>query len=151
LKQQKLFSGPIFASINPGGDLIVQMGYLLLNNLCALFRYYASALVVDNPKIGRRRLQMASFAICSILFILSGFFVGIDSDDYTKLIMALYFLSSFFGNFGANSTTYIMAAETYPTELRGTCHGYVLVYFPSLQTIAGKNVNVLYFVSRFCA
>jgi hypothetical protein len=26
-------------------------------------------------------------------------------------------------NFGPNVTTYVMAAETYPTELRGTLHG----------------------------
>ncbi len=37
--------------------------------------------------------------------------------------MFLYFFSSFVVNFGPNVTSYVMAAETYPTELRGTCHG----------------------------
>jgi hypothetical protein len=35
----------------------------------------------------------------------------------------LFFLVAFVGQFGANVTTYVMAAETYPTELRATCHG----------------------------
>ena len=96
------------------------MGYLLVNNLCALAGYYAAALVVDKPAIGRRRLQMASFAVCSALFLATG---ALFHSANGQTLMVLYFLSSFFGNFGANATTYIMAAETYPTELRGTCHG----------------------------
>lgn len=34
-----------------------------------------------------------------------------------------FFLSIFVSQFGANSTTYVVAAETYPTELRCTCLG----------------------------
>jgi len=117
---QKLFSGPIFADINPSGDLVVQMGYLLVNNLCALVGYYAAALVIDIPAIGRRRLQMASFVACAVLF----FVLGVRFDDMSpETLMTLFFLSSFVVNLGSNSTTYVMAAETYPTELRGTCHG----------------------------
>ncbi len=41
----------------------------------------------------------------------------------SETLMFLYFASSFFGNFGVNVTTYVVAAETYPTELRATCHG----------------------------
>lgn len=37
--------------------------------------------------------------------------------------MFLFFFTNFIVNFGANTTTYVMAAETYPVELRGTCHG----------------------------
>mmetsp|Transcript_18417 Transcript_18417/g.44482 ORF Transcript_18417/g.44482 Transcript_18417/m.44482 type:complete len:119 (+) Transcript_18417:284-640(+) len=39
----KLFSGPIFAAINPDGDLAVSNGYLLINNLVALVAYYLAA------------------------------------------------------------------------------------------------------------
>ena len=41
----KLFSGPIFSDINPSGDLIVNNGYLLLNNVIALTGYYLAAAV----------------------------------------------------------------------------------------------------------
>lgn len=96
------------------------MGYLLVNNLCALCGYYGAALIIDRPAIGRVRLQMASFVVCAILFFITG------STFYTsspQVLMALFFFSSFCVSLGTNATTYVMAAETYPTELRGTCHG----------------------------
>jgi MFS family permease len=116
----KLFSGPIFAAINPQGDLLVQNGWLLFNNLCALAGYYCAARVVDIPWIGRKKLQMLSFAICAFLFMMTA---GIFNSSKPETLMFLFFASSFFGQLGANVTTYVMAAETYPTELRGTCHG----------------------------
>jgi len=118
----RLFSGPIFNAINPGGALIVQNGYLLLNNLIALVGYYCAAAVVDWPVIGRQRLQMSSFAINAILFLSIAAVLN-QPNPSPNVLMSLYFMSSFFGQFGSNVTTYVMAAETYPTELRGTFHG----------------------------
>jgi hypothetical protein len=116
----KLFSGPIFEDINPGGELVVQNGYLLLNNIFALVGYYCAASVIDRPYVGRKKLQMFSFAVCAILFMTTA---AIFETANAGIIIFLFFASSFFGNFGANVTTYVMAAETYPTELRGTFHG----------------------------
>eukprot|EP00986_Skeletonema_menzelii_P012868 scaffold7268_cov159-Skeletonema_menzelii.AAC.1 len=116
----KLFSGPIFNAINPKGDLVTNNGYLLINNICALVGYYAAAYVIDKPSIGRKRLQVASFIICAVLFFVTG---AIFNTASPQLLLFLYFLSSFFGQLGPNVTTYVMAAETYPTELRATCHG----------------------------
>ena len=36
----------------------------------------------------------------------------------------MYFLSSFFNQFGPNSVTFIVAAEVYPTPIRATAHGF---------------------------
>lgn len=47
--------------------------------------------------------------------------------------MFLYFFSSYCVNFGPNVTTYVMAAETYPTELRGTLHGSEVYYSLNLS------------------
>lgn len=116
----KLYSGPIFRAINPEGSLIVQNGWLLFNNLCALAGYYCAARVIDIPAIGRRNLQMVSFAICAFLFFLTA---AIFNTGKTETLMFLYFSSSFFGQFGANVTTYVVAAETFPGELRATFHG----------------------------
>jgi hypothetical protein len=41
----KLFSGPIFADINPTGDLIKNNGFLLLNSVIALCGYFCAAKV----------------------------------------------------------------------------------------------------------
>lgn len=116
----KLFSGPILAAINPAGDLVVQNGWLLVNNLCALVGYYCAARVIDIPWIGRKRLQMMSFAVTAFLFMMTA---AIFTSAKPQVLMFLFFTSSFFGNFGVNVTTYVMAAETYPAELRGTFHG----------------------------
>ncbi|CAB9499157.1 Probable inorganic phosphate transporter 1 [Seminavis robusta] len=115
----KLFSGPIFDQISPNGDLIVVNGWLLVNNLVALVGYYAAAAVIDIPWIGRKRLQMFSFTLCAILF---GITAHLFESASGETLLALFIMSSFFGQFGGNAI-HIMAAETFPTELRGTCHG----------------------------
>ena len=35
----------------------------------------------------------------------------------------LYFMSSFFGQFGPNATTWLLPGEVFPTDIRATCHG----------------------------
>jgi hypothetical protein len=115
----KLFSGPIFSAITPSGDLIVQNGYLLVNNLIALAAYYVAAFIIDNPAVGRKNVQTIFFIIVSIIFLsMSQIFETASSG----VLLVLFFLSSFTGQF-VNTTTYVMAAETYPAELRGTLHG----------------------------
>ncbi len=62
----------------------------------------------------------------------------------------LYFLSSFFNQFGPNCTTFLVAAEVYPTDVRGFFHvsGRVnsvrLVMFPlmasSLRLLAAASI-----------
>jgi hypothetical protein len=36
----------------------------------------------------------------------------------------MYFLSSFFNQFGPNSVTFLVAAEVFPTPIRATAHGF---------------------------
>lgn len=116
----KLFSGPIFRAINPEGDLLVTNGWLLFNNLCALAGYFCAIAVIDMKSVGRVRLQMFSFLSTAIIFFTTA--IIFDSAP-SSVIMFLFFLSSFTGNFGANVTTYVTAAESYPTEIRSTNHG----------------------------
>jgi MFS family permease len=115
----KLYSGPIFEDINPGGALIVQNGYLLLSNICALAGYYVAAILIDRHSIGRKKIQMFSFGMSALLFMLTA---GVFNSAPTGAIIFLYFATNFIGQ-GVNVTTYVIAAEMYPTELRGTFHG----------------------------
>jgi len=115
----KLFSGPIFEGINPGGDLVVQNGYLLLNNICALAGYYVCVGIIDKPWMGRKRLQMISFAMSAIVFMATA---AVFNSASSGVVIFLFFTGSFVVQ-GVNVTTYVIAAETYPTELRGTFHG----------------------------
>ena len=116
----KLYSGPIFSAIVPKGDLMTLNLYILFNNACALVGYYCTTAVIDKKAVGRRMLQMVSFLVSSIIFIIMGFFFH---SFPPRVTLALFIVNSFLGQFGPNVTIYVMAAERYPTELRSTCNG----------------------------
>ena len=100
----KLYSGPIFKALNPEGSLIINNGFILLNNVIALAGYYCAALTIDKKSVGRRRLQMFSFAMSALIFFVTGGILDIASSG---LLLFLFFASSFFGQFGANVTTFV--------------------------------------------
>jgi len=92
------------------------------NALVALMGYFAAANLVDNPVVGRVRLQQYGFVLTGLLFIFCGI-KNRDDSSTTALLVPLYFASSFFGQCGPNTTTFLVPAEIFPTELRTTCHG----------------------------
>ena len=47
-----------------------------------------------------------------------------SSPDGAKALQALYYLSSFFNQFGPNATTWLVAGEIFPTDIRATYHGF---------------------------
>lgn len=60
-----------------------------------------------------------------ILFIVPGFQLKYyTSANHVKAFQAMYFLSSFFNQFGPNCVTFLVAAEVYPTPIRATAHGF---------------------------
>jgi hypothetical protein len=70
-------------------------------------------------------MQTIGFTADFILFTIPAF----NFEYYTKpahvhTFQAMYFLSSFFNQFGPNSVTFIAAAEVYPTPIRATAHGF---------------------------
>lgn len=90
------------------------------NSLIALLGYFAAAFLVDKSYVGRYRLQTCGFLISSTLFIICG--LTHDRMPSSGLVV-LYFASSFFGQCGPNSTTFLIPAEIFPTEMRTMCHG----------------------------
>ncbi|EGV65556.1 hypothetical protein CANTEDRAFT_113175 [Yamadazyma tenuis ATCC 10573] len=93
-------------------------GNLILICAGSLPGYWFSIALVDI--LGRRTIQFGSFLILTVLFCVIGF-------AYHKLgdhgLLALYVLSQFFQNFGANTTTFITPGEIFPTRYRSTAHG----------------------------
>jgi len=86
----------------------------------ALPGYWCSLPLIE--LIGRKPLQMIGFAGEAILF----FILGGLWDQILKipgLFIVLYGLTFFFSNMGPNTTTYVLSAESYPKEIRSTCHG----------------------------
>ena len=70
-------------------------------------------------------MQQIGFAADFILFIVPGFkFNFFQSKAHIKAFQAMYFLSSFFNQFGPNAVTFLVAAEVFPTPIRATAHGF---------------------------
>lgn len=70
-------------------------------------------------------MQMVGFLMCFILFVVPGFhYKYYTSKEHVTAFQAMYFLSSFFNQFGPNSVTFLVAAEVYPTPIRATAHGF---------------------------
>lgn len=59
-----------------------------------------------------------------ILFIIPAFnYSYFTSKAHITGFQTMYFLSSFFNQFGPNAVTFLVAAEVYPTPIRATAHG----------------------------
>lgn len=85
----------------------------------------AIAFLIDNKLYGRKKMQMVGFLMDFVLFIVPAFhFKYYTSKDHVTAFQAMYFLSSFFNQFGPNAVTFLVAAEVYPTPIRATAHGF---------------------------
>lgn len=115
----KLFSAPIFAALIPNGDLLHVNLFILANNIVALIGYYAAAFLIDHPLVGRRRLQVLGFSLISLLFGACAIWFRVLPSG---VLVALYMVSSFFGQF-VNVGTFVCPAEMFPAARRATCHG----------------------------
>jgi len=63
--------------------------------------------------------------MCFLMFVIPAFKLGF----YTSVagvhgFQAMYFLSSFFNQFGPNAITFLVAGEVFPTPIRATAHGF---------------------------
>lgn len=66
---------------------------------------------------------LQGFVLLTILFSVLG--VGhSELTDLPMLMLLLYGLTFFFSNFGPNSTTFILPAETFPSSVRSTLNGF---------------------------
>lgn len=122
----KLFQSDFIIVIQPNAKNNVMTGWLynLINIGSALAGYYLASFLIDNKNYGRKWMQFWGFMLCFILFIIPAAGYSYYTKDAPKPLMAMYYLSSFFNQFGPNSVTFIVAAEVYPTPVRATAHGF---------------------------
>jgi sugar phosphate permease len=120
-----LFQNEFIAVLNPNNKSVMT-GWLynLINIGVSLVGYYLASFLVDNKLYGRRVMMIVGFTADFILFIIPAF----NYDYYVSpagvhTFQAMYFLSSFFNQFGPNSVTFLVAAEVYPVSVRATAHG----------------------------
>jgi hypothetical protein len=79
---------------------------------------------MDNKLYGRKKMQIIGFLMDFIFFVIPAFkYKFFTSPEHIHAFQAMYFLSSFFNQFGPNCTTFLVAAEVFPTPIRATAHG----------------------------
>ncbi|KAL2756884.1 hypothetical protein ACRALDRAFT_2102073 [Sodiomyces alcalophilus JCM 7366] len=122
----KLFQGHFIRVISANPDsLMEKWTWNLVNVAVSLAGYYAASLLIDNKLYGRKTMQQVGFLVCFITFVIPAF----RYDYYTspagiRSFQAMYFLSSFFNQFGPNSVTFLAAGEVFPTPIRASAHGF---------------------------
>jgi len=80
---------------------------------------------IDNKLYGRRTMMIVGFMLDFVLFVVPCFHYNYYIEPaHVHAFQAMYFLSSFFNQFGPNSVTFLVAAEVYPTPIRATAHGF---------------------------
>ncbi|KAK9814173.1 hypothetical protein WJX72_001627 [[Myrmecia] bisecta] len=152
----KLFQGTFIKIITPKAGLVTLLEWTLLNSAVALVGYYFAAFTVDKRWMGRTRMQVMGFTMMFILFLCC-------AAGYEKLLLPgnihafqfLYYLSSFFGQWGPNATTWLLAGELYPTEVRALGHGISAALGKAGALVAGFVFNAVsnqtkFYISAFC-
>lgn len=122
----KLFQSQFIAVLSPGGSTIMT-GWLwnLVNVGVSLVGYYCASFLIDNKLFGRKKMMQLGFLMDFVLFVVPAFhFKYYTSIEGVTAFQAMYFLSSFFNQFGPNSVTFLVAAECFPTPVRATAHGF---------------------------
>lgn len=122
----KLFQSQFIRVISPGnGSVLTIWIWNLINVIISLAGYYLASMLIDNKFYGRKMMQQVGFFMCFIMFVIPAF----KYDYYTSpagihAFQAMYFLSSFFNQFGPNSVTFLVAGEVFPTPIRASAHGF---------------------------
>ena len=117
----KLFQSSFIVALTGAESTLLEISFAsTVNALFALLGYFAAAAIIDDPRVGRLRLQQYGFLLTGSLFVGCGFLY--DKLSSTSLII-MYLGSSFVGQCGPNATTFLIPAEIFPTEMRTMCHG----------------------------
>ena len=122
----KLFQNQFIAVLTPGNSSVM-VGWLwnLVNVGVSLIGYYLASFLIDNKLYGRKWMMIIGFMCDFILFVVPAFaYAYYSSEAHIQQFQAMYFLSSFFNQFGPNSVTFLVAAEVFPTPIRATAHGF---------------------------
>lgn len=136
----KLFQSTFIAIINPSAksNIIQILEWTLLNSTVALTGYYFAAFTVDKKWMGRVRMQVMGFAWMALLFgLCAGLYNTLLEPSNIHVFQFLYYFSSFWGQFGPNATTWLLPAETVPTDTRSMCHGFAAAVGKAGALVAG--------------
>ena len=121
----KLFQSDFIKAISPGDSSVMVIWlWNLLNVGVSLLGYYLASFLIDHRLYGRKWMMIIGFLACFICFTIPAFDYTYYTHKGVHSFQAMYFLSSFFNQFGPNAVTFIVAAEVYPTAVRASAHGF---------------------------
>ncbi|KAI9029550.1 major facilitator superfamily domain-containing protein [Phycomyces nitens] len=117
------------------------VGQIIITCLGSVPGYYLTVIFIE--RWGRRTIQMMGFAVTTVLFtILAAAYYPLR-DNSTPAFIFLFTLAQLFQNFGANSTTFIIPGEVFPTKVRSSAHGISAASGKAGAIIAAFAFNVL--------
>ncbi|KAI9483467.1 MAG: major facilitator superfamily domain-containing protein [Benjaminiella poitrasii] len=117
------------------------VGQVIITVLGSVPGYYLTVIFIE--RWGRRTIQIMGFSLCTILFvILSAAYYQLRDNSVAGFI-AIFTLAQLFQNFGANSTTFIIPGEVFPTKVRASAHGISAASGKAGAIIASFAFNVL--------
>lgn len=124
----KLQQGRFISILYPAATNYVKQKWTVLNAVIGLMGYYGAAVVIDKPWYGRRLCQnVGFFALFFFYIIIYAQWDNMNSSSNQPggmyFFQSFYYLSSFFNQFGPNCTTWLVAGEIFPTDIRTTNHG----------------------------
>ena len=95
-------------------------------------------------------MQQVGFLMDFIFFVVPAFhYKYYTSNAHLKEFQVMYFLSSFFNQFGPNAVTFLVAAEVYPTPIRATAHGFSAAWGKMGALVAAILYNYITVQQRF--
>ncbi|CBQ68227.1 probable PHO84-Inorganic phosphate permease [Sporisorium reilianum SRZ2] len=122
LNQSAIFALIGYTQGSPWHQIYKQaLGNLIVVLAGFLPGYFITAGLVE--VVGRKKIQLFGFAANAVLFLVLAL-------TYNKIIhqaapfFAVFVLLQLSFNAGANSTTFIVPAEAFPTRVRATAHGF---------------------------
>ncbi|OAP61446.1 hypothetical protein AYL99_03649 [Fonsecaea erecta] len=116
-----IFSSTIIGQLNPNNTLIQNIGYGTVVNCFYLPGCIIGGLLMD--RIGRKQTMTLGFGCWAVLgFILGGALNPIQS--VFPLFVVLYGIFNSLGEMGPGVCTFLTAAESFPTPLRGHFMGF---------------------------
>ncbi|KAI7889189.1 major facilitator superfamily domain-containing protein [Mucor mucedo] len=117
------------------------VGQVIITVLGSVPGYYLSVIFIESW--GRRTIQIMGFSMCTILFIILSAAYYQLRDRSVPAFIAIFTLAQLFQNFGANTTTFIIPGEVFPTKVRSSAHGISAAAGKAGAIIASFAFNVL--------
>lgn len=115
-----LFSADVTRAMGTENNLHSKTVQNLYIQLMAMPGYILAVIFME--RIGMKRLQLIGFAGEGVIFLAMAIFQE-QFKGLPALFVVMYALTFFFDDFGPNTTTFVIPAVIYPTEVRSTCHG----------------------------